>query len=70
MKKSRAPFRPVTGNPEAHDYLDWYRHLVRTGQIEKAAGARTDAEKRPAARTPPKPASPRASPAKAHTRKD
>lgn len=69
MKKS-TPFRPVTGNPEAHDYLDWYRHLVRTGQIEPAASARKDAEKRPATRTPPKPTSLRASPAKARTRKD
>lgn len=70
MKKSRTPFRPVTGNPEAHDYLDWYRHLVRTGQIEPAAGARKDAKGPPPKRAPSKPASPRASPAKARTRKD
>jgi hypothetical protein len=27
------PFPPLTGNPEAHDYLDWYHHLLRTGRI-------------------------------------
>jgi hypothetical protein len=29
----KPPFSSQTGNPEAHDYLDWYRHLLRTGQI-------------------------------------
>jgi hypothetical protein len=27
------PFEPETGNPETHDYLDWYRHLLRLGKI-------------------------------------
>ena len=34
-RKTQPPFVPVTGNPEGHDYLDWYRHLVSTGQIEE-----------------------------------
>jgi len=34
MDRKKPPFQPVIGNPEAHDYLDWYRHLLRIGQIK------------------------------------
>lgn len=26
----RKPFVPLTGNPESHDYADWYRSLRET----------------------------------------
>ncbi len=45
------PFVPQTGNPEAHDYLDWYRHLVRTGQIVEPPAEDT-------AQQPPRPEQP------------
>jgi hypothetical protein len=34
MDRKEPPFQPVTGNPEAHDYLDWYRHLLQKGRIK------------------------------------
>jgi len=28
------PFIAMTGNPENGDYLDWYKHLINTGQLD------------------------------------
>jgi len=29
----RKPFVPLTGNPENHDYADWYRALRGNGSV-------------------------------------
>lgn len=53
------PFSPQTGNPEAHDYLDWYRYLLRTGQIaEPLAEEKAAASTKPESTKPQKPDTP------------
>ena len=39
QKPKSEPFYPMTGNPEAHDYLDFYKHLEEQGLLEKKQDA-------------------------------
>lgn len=33
IEKGRPAFKFLTGNPENHEYLDWYRQLVKEGEV-------------------------------------